>query len=142
MRLASCSYLNESAFYGCSALKTVDMPMCSSIAPYAFLSCYSLQSVSLPVCGSINLSAFKYCSALQDISLPKCHHLMYGAFMYCISLKTITIGTELSTVCYLDYSDVFYSCSALQSIYVPLSLVNAYKSASYWSYYSDKIKGI
>ena len=55
---------------------------------------------------------------------------------------SITVGTEISTVCSLGGSSVFYNCYNLQAIYVPASLVNDYRSAEYWSYYSNYITEI
>jgi len=44
-------------------------------------------------------------------------------------------------MCQLGGSDAFYN-TKLQSIYVPTSLVEAYKSDTAWRYFSSKIIGI
>ena len=54
------------------------------------------------------------------------------------NIQTVVIPESVTTI----GDSVFYNCSALASIYVPSSLVNAYKSAPYWSDYSNIIIGI
>ena len=138
--LPVCKYIGWYAFKDCSSLIQVSLPMCSSIDNYAFSSCYSLTQVSLPVCEYIGSYAFDFCSSLSQISLPMCSSINELAFWFCSSLSIITIG--YSSVCSLYNSDVFYNTqitSSTGSIYVPASLVDAYKSAEHWSYYSTQI---
>ena len=63
---------------------------------------------------------------------------LYG----CSSLSVLYIGTSIDTVCVLDNTNAIEGCPALTSIYVPASLVESYKTATNWAYYSDKIFGI
>ena len=160
--LPECTSIDFNAFYGCSSLSQVSLPMCSYIDNYVFKNCYSLTQISLPVCSYIGDTAFAYCSSLTQISLPvcsfiagyafqycrslsqvslpMCSYISYGVFRYCSSLSIITIG--YSSVCNLKNSDAFNATqitSSTGSIYVPASLVDAYKSASNWSYFSTQI---
>ena len=135
-----CKYIGWYAFQDCESLSQVSLPMCSSIDNYAFSSCYSLTQVSLPVCSYIGSYAFDFCSSLSQVILPMCSSINELAFRFCSSLSIITIG--YSGVCSLYDSDVFYSTqitSSTGSIYVPVSLVDAYKSATNWSYFSTQI---
>ena len=160
----SASFVRDYAFAGNSCLTTVNLPMCKSVGNYAFQSCSLLQTVSLPVCTSFGWSVFQYCSSLQTVSFPACTFVGYGVFEHCYSLQTVSlpvcsnvsnyafrycsslsvayIGTSIDTVCVLGGSNAFYKCPALTSIYVPASLVESYKAATNWTYYSDKIVGI
>jgi len=52
-------------------------------------------------------------------------------------LTNIHLGS--STVCELANSNAFAGTQSTMHIYVPLSLVSAYMSATNWSYYSDRI---
>ena len=137
-----CSGVSSFAFGGCSSLRTVDLPVCTYVGGYTFQNCYKLSSVNLPMCSGVNTWTFYFCKSLSIIDLPMCSMISEYAFYYCSSLQELTIGTEISTVCVLGHSNAFQGCSALTSIYVPASLVESYKAATNWTYYSDKIVGI
>lgn len=110
------------------------------IEEYAFQSCTSLSWVSLPICESIRDCAFWNCSSLSQLSLPVCSHIGESAFYGCTSLNTITLGW--SSVCLNTNSLVFNKTgitSSTGSIFVPSSLVSAYKSANGWRYFSSII---
>ena len=138
--LPMCSSIGVNAFYYCTSLSQVSLPMCSSIGSSAFDYCSSLSQVSLPMCSSIGVNAFHYCTSLSQVSLPMCSYIGAEAFRSCSSLSIITIG--YSGVCSLGGSNVFSNTqitSSTGSIYVPASLVDSYKSATNWSYFSNRI---
>ena len=149
--LPMCSYIGGDAFYNCSSLTQVDLPMCSYISEKAFNNCSSLSQVNLPMCNTIadgiyaggigrTSGTFYGCSLLTQVSLPVCSYIGSYAFRSCISLSIITIG--YSSVCSLYNSNVFTNtliASGTGSIYVPASLVDAYKSDTNWSYFSSVI---
>ena len=161
--LPNCLYVGSNAFYYCASLTTVNLPVCTSLYSNAFRNCEILTSVSLPACTTLYDYAFRYCGnlssvslpnvvrmsgycfancvSLQTISLPKCSYVSRYAFWGCTNLKTIYMGTARSVVATMTQSNALSDCSALQSIYVPASLVDAYKKASNWSYYSSLIVG-
>lgn len=137
--LPNCLYVGNRAFFYCTSLTTVNLPSCTALYDYAFRSCNNLSYISLPNVTRVSGYCFGNCSALQTISLPKCSYLNRYAFWSCYNLNTIYMGIELSTVASMVSSNALLDCSALQSIYVPASLVDAYKSATNWSYYSSII---
>ena len=124
-----------------SDITGVSLPECRYIYDLAFDNCGSLSQVSLPVCEYIGEVAFQHCS-LKQVSLPKCSYIGNGAFLHCLPLMSITIG--YSSVCNMNVTnfdafkgtDIGYGNG---SIYVPASLVEAYKSAPFWSKYSSQI---
>lgn len=114
----SASFVASSIFKNNATIQTVNLPYATIVNDYAFQNCKSLSQVSLPMCNSIGIYAFGYCS----------------------SLSIITIG--YSSVCSLAGSNAFSITSIASgtgSIYVPASLVDAYKSATNWSYFSTQI---
>lgn len=114
----SASFVASNVFKFNQNIQTVNLPYAKTVGDYAFHNCRSLTQVNLPVCSSIGSNAFQVCS----------------------SLSIITIG--YSSVCSLGGSNTFNStpiASGTGSIYVPTSLVDAYKSASNWSYFSTQI---
>ena len=160
--LPVCRYINNGCFSGCRSLAQVSLPMCSRIDAYAFQNCSSLIQMSLSMCSSIGFAAFSGCRSLAQVSLPVCSYIGYYAFMNCSSLtqmslpmcskidnyafqncsslSIITIG--YSSFCSLYNSNVFNKTqitSSKGSIYVPTSLVDVYKSAKNWSYFSTQI---
>ncbi len=138
--LPVCSSIGDAGFCGCSSLSQVSLPVCSSIGDAGFQSCESLSQVSLPMCRIIDYAGFYYCPSLTQVDLPMCSYIGEYAFYICSSLSIITIG--YSSVCNLTYSNVFGGtpiASGTGSIYVPASLVDAYKSAEKWSYFSSQI---
>ena len=137
--LPNCLYVGNKAFFYCTSLTTVNLPSCTALHNYAFKSCNNLSSISLPNVTRLSEYCLANCTALQTVSLPKCSYLSRYAFLSCSNLNTIYMGTELSTVATMVQSKALLGCSALQSIYVPASLVDAYKSAKNWSYYSSII---
>ena len=137
--LPVCKNIDNGAFSGCSSLVQISLPVCSIINPYAFYNCSSLTQVDFPMCSYIGIYTFVNCSSLTQVSLPMCMKIDDYAFRSCISLSIITIG--YSSVCSLGVS-VFFNTkitSLTGSIYVPASLVDSYKSAKNWSYFSTQI---
>ena len=139
VNLPVCSYIENNAFYNCKLLNQVNLPVCSYISNSVFFNCYSLSQASLPLCEYIGSGAFRTCS-LQSLSLPVCSYIGGLAFYGCSSLSIITIG--YSGICSLGDARTFETTqitSSTGSIYVPASLVDSYKSAKNWSYFSTQI---
>ena len=140
VNLPYATTVGNNAFQNCSSLKQVDLPMCKFIGFGAFSGCRSLAQVSLPVCSYIVYYAFQNCSSLKQVDLPMCSKIEDGVFRSCSSLSIITIG--YSNICSLNGSNVFSNTPIAKgtgSIYVPASLVDTYKSARNWSYFSTQI---
>ena len=158
-----CTVLENSVFAGCSSLTTVSLPMCEYVSKSVFTGCRNLQSIDLPVCSYVGERAFWRCGSLATVSLPMCEYICNDAFYECANLQSIdlpvcsyisnfafvnagildTVILRSNSVCVLNgnafqntridarYSDGF--------VYVPASLVDAYKSATNWSSIASKI---
>ena len=112
----------------------------SDFTSYLSVSKSDITNVSLPECKYLHYKTFQSCTSLNQVNLPECRYIGEEAFDTCGSLSIITIG--YSSVCSLDGSQTFNSTqitSSTGSIYVPASLVDAYKSATNWSYFSSVI---
>ena len=158
-----CNGLEKDVFRGCSSLTTVSLPMCEYIGDGAFGRCVNLQSIDLPVCSYIDSKAFEYCMSLTTVSLPMCEYIGNGAFYACSNLQSIdlpvcsyignlefvnavildTVILRSNSVCVLD-GNAFQgtridSRNSDGFVYVPASLVDAYKSATNWSSIASKI---
>ena len=138
--------IGSSAFYGCSSLVTASFPKATSIGSGAFRLCDKLVTTSFPEVTSISPYAFYDCVKLTTASFPKATSISAQAFRYCYNLKSLYLTG--SSICTLVNSTAFsstpiggYSASAgtYGSIYVPASLLTSYKTATNWSFFSDRI---
>ena len=137
--LPNCTSVSMATFRFCYELTSVSLPMCENLGKGVFQRCRSLDSIYLPVVSIIDSYCFNDCSSLSQVSLPVCSYIGENAFQDCYLLSIITIG--YSGVCSLPY-DAFNGTTigdGTGSIYVPASLVDAYKTAENWSMYSSQI---
>ena len=77
--------------------------------------------------------AFQYCSSLTTLSVPLCSSIGNYAFYGCSSFSTLYLASNsvvtLGGASVFTYTQIYYS-SKYGSIFVPASLVDAYKSAT------------
>lgn len=156
--------IGNSAFRECSGLTSVTIPdSVTSIGSAVFFSCSRLTSVTI---GSgvttIGYDVFNNCASLTSVTIPNSvTTINANAFNNCTSLTSVTIGSGVTTI----GSTAFQYCSGLTSItinattpptlrtnvfnntnncpiYVPAESVSAYKAATNWSSYADRIQSI
>lgn len=125
----------------------------------AFQSCTALVSVILPESlRNIKQDAFYGCSSLEEITIPDGVNYMDGrVFSGCKALRKVVIGKNVPNL----GTNLFYTCSTLSSegvlimrsatpptlgstlmaknILVPIGASEAYKSATNWAQYADRI---
>ena len=138
--LPMCTKVMKDCFQGCISLSQLNLPVCSYVDNTVFWGCDRLSQVRLPVCKNIGFYVFYDCKSLSQVSLPMCSTIGVNTFQNCTSLSIITLG--YSSVCSLGGSNVFTKTqitSSTGSIYVPASLVDAYKADKNWSYFSTQI---
>lgn len=134
----------------------------TSIGEKAFHQCENWDAGDLiftNVEGDIGTNAFNNCSKIKSITIGNgCTEILGGAFAYCTGLKKLDIGTGLKSAssyllnnCNLHEiilrattppSIHLYTWTDLSKcpIYVPDESVEAYKSATNWVNYKDRIK--
>ena len=133
--LPNATSIGGYAFQKCSALTSIDLRNAINIGEYAFCNCFVLTSIDLPNATSIGNGAFQNCSALTSIDLPNATSIGNGAFQNDYSLKTIFLHSK--TMCTCTGGPAIASSA---TIYVPESLINSYKTATYWSSYASRFK--
>lgn len=145
-------------------LTAEDLEGVTAIGAYAFRQCANLYKVTLPnTVTLIDWYAFSNCESLYDITIPNSVTMISGnAFAWCYELAGIelpdsitSIGDEAFYGCEMLYrvtcrattpptlgTDVFSGVSDEFTIYVPAESVEAYKTATNWSDYADRIQPI
>lgn len=152
-RTTLCEYPN-----GRSDVVYSVLPGVKVIGLYAFDKS-SLSKIVLPEgLTKIETTAFRDCIKLAEINLPEgITSIGSNAFEGCSSLRSITIPSTVTTIDFM----CFYRCSSLEQIinkalvpqsivesvfkyvgksiplYVPAESVNAYKTAPYWSEFTN-----
>lgn len=158
----SVTSIGGNAFYGCGNLMSITIPdSVTRIETNTFYGCSSLTSITIPdSVTSIGDSAFEYCRGLMNIRIPdSVTNINRFAFEYCSGLMSATIGNGATSI----GNSVFYGCKKLSlikllpttpptlgssvfsntaddlQIIVPKGTLDAYKSATNWSAYADKM---
>lgn len=151
----------DNVFNACASLTSVTFENnITELPQQTFLNATSLREITLPSSlQSIGDRSFYGCTGLQSINIPSnVTHIYTSAFEGCSNLTSITIPTSVTII----GDKVFNNCSSLQSItieattpptlgnkalnntnncpiYVPCESVQAYKTATNWSKYADRI---
>lgn len=122
----------------------------TTIGSYAFYRCTSLISVNFPAAIYISSNAFTQCFSLTYANFPAAISIGVRAFHQCSRLTKLYLTG--SSLCRLDASNAFnstpiggyitYTSGAYGSIYVPTSLLTAYKTATNWAYFSSRFVGV
>jgi hypothetical protein len=137
--------IEDFAFYGCEALKQIDLNRCKvlevigtsafegcksmaglvipdaviAIEEAAFLGCQGLETVEFPGDSQLEVlgsHAFKDCEKIKSIILPEqLKHIGISCFYSCKKLFEIHLPRELETVG--EYA--FFGCNALEKINLP-----------------------
>lgn len=152
-----CSIVGSSAFYYLSNLQNISFPACEYIKQSAFYNCSQLQNAILPHCQKIDQSAFYSCvnmttvelgKNISNVELTSTPYIGYSTFYGCSKMAQLKL--YWSTVATLSNAAAFYYTplsrstyiSGWGSIYVPASLVDAYKDATNWIAYASRITAL
>lgn len=142
--------IGESAFIGCTSLKTVNTTLTSYIGAYAFSNCSALESINLLSLKAVNSAVFSGCINLSFASFQSVSRIQSSAFYGCFNLLTLYLMS--TSVVTLMHANAFWSTPISTyttstggvhgSIFVPASLYNSYLTATNWSTYSSRIVSV
>ena len=121
-------------------LNSISFPVAKTIGSSAFCRCEALTSVNFPAVTDIGGNAFASCDKLTSAIFSVIKTINNSAFYNCSKLTTIYLLA--SSVCTLSNSNAFSKAgitSSTGSIFVRPSLVDSYKTATNWTYFSNRI---
>ncbi|OAV71419.1 hypothetical protein Barb4_00674 [Bacteroidales bacterium Barb4] len=110
--------VSSKAFYGCSSLKSIEIPRSVEVLESdCFRSCSALETVTLNKgLKEIRSYAFSNCASLKSIEIPNTVDIIGEyCFANCFGLETILLPDGLNVI----KSHVFDHCSSLKSIEIP-----------------------
>lgn len=109
-------FIGESAFEGCSNIKTIDFSetLIAAVSKRTFANCTSLKEITLPyTLNVIESEAFLNCTSLEKIIIKgDIFRIDKDAFMNCQNLKSIVFEDNVKTIS--EYS--FHKCESLVEI--------------------------
>ena len=120
--LADTANGNDATFYN-SGILSLDAPM--------------LMEIGKGIYSSNSRGAFQECANLTLVKLRDVTTIGMNAFYKCPNLSKVIIDNETPPT---RSNGAFASCSSDLAFYVPDSAVEAYKTATNWSTYADRIK--
>lgn len=155
------TFLSQYAFSGCTSLKKINLENIKILGGYNFVSALDGTEVRMPKLSSIQYNQAFYrsgvtvldftgstftatkdsfaegSSRLTKVILPNTIiSIGWTAFAYCKSLKTFIV---LASTPPRIQSDTFRSTNSTFIIYVPDESVEAYKAATNWVAYANRI---
>lgn len=142
--LPNCTYLGASAFAGCKKLYVASLPKLAEMSSYVFKDCESLIEFVTGETFSSNIfnNVFYGCSSLEKIDLYHVNNIGIQAGALSCPNLTMLIIRNTDFVPPLN-EQAFAGATKMNTgegkIYVPGSMVDAYKAASNWSNYADQI---
>ena len=158
---SSVATLGEKCFLNCTSLKSITIPSSvTTIGDNCFSNCTSLTSIDIPSSvTSLGENCFIACESLVSIAIPSSvTNLSDNTFYNCTSLTSIDIPSSMTSIansCFdgcqnlsqircrasvpptIGSSNTFYKVDKSIPVYVPASSIDAYKSAQYWSEFTN-----
>lgn len=141
----SITTVGNYAFYNCISLDQLEATGVQTIAQYAFYNCSSLQVINLPAVRTINQCAFAFGRNIQRVTLG-INTRSIGTYAFYnpgaqAQLTNMTITCKATTPPTITASS-FPPTQYITAIKVPSESVDAYKAATNWAQYADKITAI
>ena len=133
--------IEQNTFFYCHSLQSITIPgSVTSIADNAFYNCGTLASITIQDgVTSIGNSAFSNCKSLSSITIPySVTSIGNYAFSACYGMAEYHMKPTTPPI--MSGTNVFNKIPSDCIIYVPKGSLNAYKSATNWSSYTDYMR--
>ena len=131
------------SFANCNSIERINIQHVSNPGDYLFSDSHSLKNVVFNSEATyIGTSICKGCSSLSDVKFLGSVKRIYSyAFTYCYSLRQVDL-TNCDSVPILSDVNVFMDSPSDCEILVPASLAEEWKTATNWTTYASRIKGV
>jgi len=139
--LCTLQVIDTYALWCCSALTRCALPAATTLGDYALRNDTALEELTLSdTLTKISTGSLYDCTALKSLTLPATLTSIGTAGLYdCVSMTKLTCkATTPPTL----GTNALKALTGLTALRVPSDSVDAYKAASGWSTYADKIVGI
>ncbi len=126
----------DGGFGGYTQITSIKMPnSIKTIELWAFANCSGLTNIEIPdSVQSLGNYSFYNCTSLKKVTIGEgMQSIGYGTFYSCTTLAEVIV--KAITPPTLD-SNVFLTCPALSTIYVPAESLTTYKNADGWKEYN------
>ena len=165
----SVTSIGESAFDGCSGLKSITIPnSVTTIGRGAFRGCSNLTSINISnSVTEIQDYTFSGCSSLVSINIPNSViSIGGGAFSYCTGLTVVIIPNSVKTLGWKYPEDTFSYCRNIVSVvskmeypctissgcftddvfknstlYIPKGTMERYMMKDFWNKFENIVEG-
>lgn len=142
---SSVTSIGYRSFCECKSLNSVEIqgPV-TMISRDAFSCCINMETITLPnTVTALASGAFGGCSSMTEFTIPKWVSEMGSSVFGTTPLKTLTcLPLEPPVKAVWDsYGEEFFLPESLETIYVPASSVDAYKTSQYWGQFASIIVG-
>ena len=143
--LPAVTTVGASVFGSCKSLAEVDMPElteCTDALGGVFSGCTSLTRVKFPKLKTVINAMFGNCTSLEEVDLTAAE-TMQNAFASCKNLRRLIIRNE-AKVCSASASNAVSNIPIASGcyVYVPASMIDSYKAASYWKNYPSAFRAL
>lgn len=131
------------AFYGCSNLTSVSLPLVAKSSGNAFTACSNLADVQMPMLTEVSTNMFMSCHSLVKLKFPALQNINQNGFAYSASIETLILpNTQMCTLSNKNALRLTPIEKGTGYIYVPQSLIEAYKAATNWVTYAAQFRAI
>lgn len=125
---------------GSTGIKISEIPSGVALNSYCMQYCNNITNLTFNNSGTIPIYCFRGCDGLQSITLNSGITAISGNVFYkCSNLKTVTIN---KTDAVITLGTNAFGGATLDTIYVPSSLLERYKTTTNWSRYADIMVGV
>lgn len=136
--------LKTRACQSATKLVTVNLPAVTSLGSYAFYQCSSLENVKLPKLTSVSTQVFYGCTNLKHADCGQLGNIPAQTFNACSALTELILRKSGSICSLSNVNGVNNSLIGKGTgyVYVPVALIETYKTASNWSTFASQFRAI
>ena len=109
------TFIDDSAFEGCSSLASVSFPSLVEIKAGVFRQCTSLQTLSLPSLTTLGIDNIRQCANLVSVSIPNAAKLPSNTFYDNGKMTSVDVSSVTETA-----NGAFQQCYALEFLDFPM----------------------